>query len=265
MVVPGGRIYTDSRGRSEVPLVLVHGYCGSALDFAEVWRPLSRRRRVIRIEHRGHGRSARAPSYSIEKLVADLAVALERLDAPRVDLLGHSMGGMVVLRHALRRPERVRSLVLMSTSAEPAPLDPVPVMPRGMRQRARARARRMVGRDPAAKLAAEVRGGRAVRRRFLRVARVGHRRVDPRAVEQIGADFGRVTSVLDQLGQLRVPTTVLVGREDRRFLAASRRMHEALPDAELRVLDGAGHFPQFEAKAAWLEAIEGHLDALRGR
>lgn len=264
-MVPGGRLHFDALGYAEPPLVLVHGYCGSGLDFADVRRDLARRRRVVRIDQRGHGRSGRAPSYSVEKLVADLGVALEQLGGPRVDLLGHSMGGMVALRQALRRSELIRSLILVSTSAEPAPLASVPVPPVGLPRRVKARLARVLGRDPAARLAAEVRGGRQARRRFLALTRAGHRAVDPRATVQLGEDFGRLPSVLEALEDLRVPTLVLVGAEDARFLGPSRRLAAALPEAELVVVPGAGHYPQIENRKRWLEAVERHLEAARGR
>ena len=82
-------------------------------------KPLARDRRVITFDHRGHGDSPNtgdAPTYTFDQLVADMSSLVDRLGLDRFDLLGHSMGGVVAMRYALRHPERVRSLVLMDTA-----------------------------------------------------------------------------------------------------------------------------------------------------
>ena len=67
---------------------------------------------------------------------------------------------------------------------------------------------------------------------------------------------------LDQLGSLAAPTLVLVGEQDQPFLAASRRMADVIPDAELVVLPGGGHSPQFEAPEPWWDALTRFLQRL---
>ena len=263
--VPGGRLHFDAQGRGRIPLVFVHGYCGSRLDFTPGRPELARRTRVVRFDQRGHGRSSRASRYSLAALVADLGVALEQLGAPRVDLLGHSMGGMVALRLALRRPERVRSLILAGTTPDPLPLEPPTLGRPGLRARLRARAARTLGRDPAARLAAELSGGGRARAAFLRATRAAHRAVDPKAVRDLAHDMGRVDPVGPLLDRLELPVTVVVGAADARFLAPSRALAERLPGARLVVVDGAGHFPQFEAPQAWLAALLNHLERVGGR
>lgn len=109
-------------------VVLLHGLCVSD----EVWslqldHLLGCSRddiRVITYDHRGHGRSDRAPaeSYRIERLAGDLADILEALDVVGpVTLVGHSMGGMAVLAYLARsgpdRPVDPHGLVLVATAA----------------------------------------------------------------------------------------------------------------------------------------------------
>ena len=101
-------------------LVLCHGYTGSALDFSLVVDALAADRRVVTLDQRGHGHSTKTghlEGYTIEQLSADLAAFLEAVGEGPVDLLGHSMGGRVVMGVVLARPDLVRSLVLMDTSA----------------------------------------------------------------------------------------------------------------------------------------------------
>ena len=81
------------------------------------WRP---HRRVVTLDQRGHGSSTKTGTlegYTIEQLADDLAAFLDAVSDGPVDLLGHSMGGRVVMTMVLARPELVRSLILMDTSA----------------------------------------------------------------------------------------------------------------------------------------------------
>lgn len=79
-------------------------------------------RRVIRYDHRGHGRSpVPAGPYEIEDLAADLLALLDRLDIAEVDLVGLSLGGMVGLWVAASAPERVDRLVVCCSSAHLPP------------------------------------------------------------------------------------------------------------------------------------------------
>ena len=100
--------------------MLVHGFTGSSHDFALEVDALAADRRVVTLDQRGHGHSSKVGSvdgYSIEQLVADCIAFLEAVGDGPVDLLGHSMGGRVVMGVVLSRPDLVRSLVLMDTSA----------------------------------------------------------------------------------------------------------------------------------------------------
>src|SRR6185437_13436755 len=101
-------------------LVLVHGFTGSAHDFALVADDLATDRRVVLLDQRGHGDSTKTGSlegYTIDQLVADLAAFLDAVGDGPVDLLGHSMGGRVSMGLVLSRPDLVSTLVLMDTSA----------------------------------------------------------------------------------------------------------------------------------------------------
>ena len=101
-------------------LVLCHGFTGSSFDFSLEVDALAVDRRVITLDQRGHGASTRTghlDGYTVEQLVRDLTAFLEAVGDGPVDLLGHSMGGRVVMGVVLARPDLVRSLILMDTSA----------------------------------------------------------------------------------------------------------------------------------------------------
>ena len=123
--VGGVSLACDVRGQGGTPLVLVHGFTGGRIDFADVIDELADARQVVAHDHRGHADSTNtgeADGYTIQVLADDLAGLVDELGLDRFDLLGHSMGGLVVMRYAVDHPERVRSLVLMDTLAGPADL-----------------------------------------------------------------------------------------------------------------------------------------------
>jgi pimeloyl-ACP methyl ester carboxylesterase len=81
-------------------------------------RSLDRR---VTFDHRGTASTnvGDESGYSFSRLVADLEMVLDEFGVETCDLLGHSMGGAVAMRYALRHVDRVRSLILMDTSARP--------------------------------------------------------------------------------------------------------------------------------------------------
>src|ERR1700722_11194548 len=117
--VHGVDLAWSERGSSSAgtpTLVLCHGYTGSSHDFALEVDALAAHRRVVTLDQRGHGHSTRTghlDGYTIEQLSADLTAFIDAVGEGPVDLLGHSMGGRVVMGLVLGRPDLVRSLILM--------------------------------------------------------------------------------------------------------------------------------------------------------
>jgi pimeloyl-ACP methyl ester carboxylesterase len=111
----GVDIYWQSRGEGGTPLLLVHGGYGLASQFDELAGELAADRQVIAIELQGHGHTADvARSFTWDDFAQDIAAVIERLGLGPVDLLGQSLGGIASLRTAIRHPEAVRRLVVVS-------------------------------------------------------------------------------------------------------------------------------------------------------
>ncbi len=94
------------------PVVLLPGTGHTARSWDAVAASLSATRTVLAVDLRGHGESGWPGEYSIALMAQDVVALLERLDEPSVDLVGHSLGGLVALRVAATHPHRVRRLVL---------------------------------------------------------------------------------------------------------------------------------------------------------
>ena len=105
------------------PVVLLHGLTATRRYVVMGSRALERSgHRVIAYDARGHGRSTPAPdprAYTYEELGRDLEAVLDRLQIERAVLAGASMGAHTLLWLALRAPERVRGLVVITPGYEP--------------------------------------------------------------------------------------------------------------------------------------------------
>jgi pimeloyl-ACP methyl ester carboxylesterase len=115
--VNGLQIYYEVHGSGGTPLVLLHGGVVGSVTFAPLLPALSATRQVITIDMQGHGhtRDIDRPLRN-ETMADDVAGLLAHLGITQADLLGYSMGGGVALQTAIRHPEIVRKLVIVSTT-----------------------------------------------------------------------------------------------------------------------------------------------------
>jgi pimeloyl-ACP methyl ester carboxylesterase len=256
--------------------VLVHGFTGFRQDFAPVLDALlPHAGRIVTLDLRGHGASTNTGdegTYTLDALASDLLAALDALEIAACDLLGHSMGGMLVQRVALAAPARVASLVLLSTSAEAL----------GWIDENLLKLAAYVGREQGmAKLAEILRArgpedasrsepDRRIEREWgaerfwaWRTARIVA--TDPAAYQALGLAMKHAPDYRARLAAIACPTSAIVGALDREFADASPRMAAAIPGARQVLLPEAGHQPQLEAPEAFIRAVGEHLARVRKR
>jgi 3-oxoadipate enol-lactonase len=106
-------------GPAHAPVVLLTGSLGSTL---EMWDPqvpaLTEHFRVVRYDHRGHGKSPVVPGpFDLADLGADALALLDRLEVARAHVVGLSLGGMVAMWLAAHAPDRVDRVGLLCTSS----------------------------------------------------------------------------------------------------------------------------------------------------
>lgn len=241
--VDGVRLHYVEAGQGE-PVLLIHGLNASTFSFRYTIPELAQHYRVVALDLQGFGYSARPATaeYSQTAQAELVRRAMERLGIERAAVVGHSMGGAVAMRLAIRSPERVTRLVLVSSATDR-------LLRRGLR----------LGRllRPFLPIAALFTLHRkSYRRLALRFAVHDPAYVTPEVVE---ATFRprRVKGTLRALGAWLVdrglddpvapehilqPTLLLWGEHDRLApLAQGEALARSIPTARLEVVPSAGH------------------------
>jgi pimeloyl-ACP methyl ester carboxylesterase len=264
----GAEIHVLERGEGP-PIVLLHGITLAARIWGYQLHDLSATHRVVAIDQRGHGRSraGREPA-DLTRLGTDLLTVLEALDLRHAVLVGHSMGGMVVLRLLADRPEtlseRVAGVGLVATSGGPlARLPYWELLARTLARLVGLRLHRMngVGRGllppgDLSYLIARVAFGAAPRPDHVELTRAI---IDDTSVAVVAELLGDVMTVdlCRNLGAVDQQAQVVVGSRDTLTPPwHARRLAAALPRGELLTLDGCGHMVMLERREELGAVIE---------
>ena len=266
----GTRIFVEVIGRKLVPegpamreretMLLLHG--GPGFDhstLATIFEPLADELQLVLIDHRGQGRSdpRSAEEWNLEQWVADLVELCDVLELERPIVLGQSFGGVVALAAAARHPELASKLVVSSSLAKFRPDRAFPMFERLGGAEVRAVAERHFSEltDESAQ-------------EFLRVCLPVYNPtpMDPEVLArvqlkfEVGNHFFRNEAfdidLLPELRAIRSPTLVLGGELDPITpVADAEDIAAAIPNAELRVFEGAGHGVFRDKPAEALEVI----------
>jgi len=234
------------------PLLLLHGFTGTARTWSRQISSWAANHRVIAPDLLGHGASeapADASRYALETQAQGLAELLRLLQASPADVVGYSMGARLALAFVLAHPEAVSRLVLESPSAGIA--DPDERAARRVTDDLLADDIERDGLEPfvdhweALPLFAGVASLPLPDRERLRAERLSH---DPRglAASLRGAGQGAMTPLFDRLPEITVPTLVIAGALDP---VGSQRAHDvaaSISDTRLEIISDAGHTPHLE-------------------
>jgi len=233
-----------SEAGSGMPVVFIPGITELKEAYAFQFRGLQDSYRIISYDvHRGLKRSA---DYTLDLLVNDLHNLLDALKLSSTAICGHSFGGLIAMRFAIRFPERTNALVLVSA---------FPVSPESHQERLlgwissaghpfhkslgtsfKVHISRLLGRKTSGVLAMQDQIA-AVRAIAAQATKVSRATINQRMRIIQKTDFRPV------LSQIQSPTLVVVGAKDRSFfLSSAQELYESIPDASLEVVEGSGHF-----------------------
>jgi pimeloyl-ACP methyl ester carboxylesterase len=112
----GVAIHYEVTGSGNPTLVFVHGWSGDQSQWSEQVAYFSQQHQVVTVDLGGHGKSGlNRKKWTMAAFGADVVAVMDTLHAPSVVLIGHSMGGPVIVEAARHRPERIIGLVGVDT------------------------------------------------------------------------------------------------------------------------------------------------------
>jgi 3-oxoadipate enol-lactonase len=258
--INGCQYYYEEHGSGEETILFSHGLLWSGHLFHKQVDFLKDRYRIITYDHRGQGKSEVTPSgYDMDQLYEDTAQLIEQLQLGKVHIIGLSMGGFVAMRLAARRPDLVRSAILMETSAQEEPnvfkynmlVGVVRLF--GIKSVTSRVMKIMFGQkflnDPA----------RKEEKRYWANQLNQNKKTIIRAVNGVIQRKG----IEEELANIQCPTLIIVGTQD---VATepdkSEFIHAHIPNSQLVYIDGGGHTSSIEEPEQCNAAITSFLASL---
>jgi 2-succinyl-6-hydroxy-2,4-cyclohexadiene-1-carboxylate synthase len=258
------RLHVTSSG-SGFPLLLLHGFTGSSSTWDYFRSKLESAYRVIAVDLPGHGRSS-APTdplrYTLVRTAKDLTRVLDDLELEQVAVYGYSMGGRAAIRLALDHGDRVAALILESTSPGIG--------------RASDRAQRVAADMTLADLI-ERDGIEAFVARWEQLPLWENQKELPEATRRAlreqrlanaphglanslrGAGTGVDADTFDRIREIDIPTLILVGELDAKYVELGRLMAKELIHGELKIVEHAGHSIHLEQPDAVIDQVRAFL------
>ena len=264
--IDGGFSLNVERTGSGPPLVLLHGFTGSARSWGPLAEMLAARFTVLAVDIVGHGASSKPDAldrYTIDRAARDVGAAVAAFGFRRGAWLGYSMGGRLALVVAAAMSSAVERLVLIGAS---------PGLARPEERAARraadeALAARIEGEGvpafvdyweslPLFETQARLPSGM---RRAIRRARLAN---DPRGLANSlrGMGTGAQPSLHDQLAEIEAPSLLLTGARDSKFTSIAEEMSAAMPHARAHRVPDAGHAAHIEKAAYCVRTITAFLE-----
>jgi L-proline amide hydrolase len=279
------RVVGDGEEPGKLPLLCLHGGPGATHDYLEPLEAMADTGRLaIFYDQLGCGRSDlpdRQSLWTVELFVEEVGAVREALGLDRVHVFGSSWGGMLALEYALTQPAGLASLVLASSPAS---------IPQWVAETARLRAQ--LPEDVRETLDRHEAGGTTDDPEYAEAALVFYRRhvcrVDPwpeyvkrsfQFIDEHGVVYRTMNgpsefhvtgtlrdwSVVNRLGEIRVPTLVVTGEHDEATPAINRTVAEGIPGAESVIVPGASHMAHVERTEEYLVLLDDFLSRVEAR
>ena len=255
--VNGVKIAYELHGKGE-PVLFVHGFPLSRRLWQHLVGPLQDRYTLIMPDFRGMGDSDATAAATMADYADDLAGLLDAIgENRRVVVVGLSMGGYIAFEFFRRHGERVRALVLADTKADAD----TPEAAKGRLETAekvKAGGSAVVAEAMTPKLFAK-----SADKALIEEWRGVMAATKPEGVVAALSALASRPDSTGTLGQIRVPTLIVVGEEDGITPpASSKAMHDGILGSKLEIISGAGHMTPVEKPREFVAAMRSFLDSL---
>ncbi len=257
ILVKDVKIYYETLGEGE-PICLIMGWGGSSVMWYRQREMLAKSYKVILIDNRGTGRSAKPKyPYKMEMFIDDIKGVLDHLNISKLHLMGCSMGGMISQQFALTYPEMLSSLILCCTSAN--------VKMPGVRNEDPEKLFLMTSVTPEnlKEMFSLIFTKKYIDWLFSEEGRdefnnlIGEMAKYPPTIKGMKNQFSAIQDhdVVNRLGEIKIPTLILVGKNDVLLPPRnSKIIHKNIANSELQILEG-GHMFWIEAEKEFNKAV----------
>jgi pimeloyl-ACP methyl ester carboxylesterase len=241
------RVYFEDDGGNGTPIVILGGFLDPVelvrhAPIAQALRDLTEEFRLIFIDHRGHGRSAKpheAKAYAMPLRVADVVAVLDGLGVDRAHFIGISWGGRLCFGIGEHTPERVRSLVIIGQ--QPYAIDQDGPLAQVVGQ--------ALADSEEQGIEALVEAFEAIAGRYPEMVRSTYLACDAAAMRAAWSAAMHEGAISEDLGAWDVRCLVCVAAEDVDFFDQARRAAGEIPDAEFVSIEGEDHLGLDTARA----------------
>jgi non-heme chloroperoxidase len=250
--------YAERGDREGEAIIFLHGYSDSWFSFSRVLPLLSPSYHAFALTERGHGDSDKPECcYTLDDFAADVDAFMEAVGVEKATLVGHSGGGFIAQRVAVRYPHRVGRLVLIGTAAEGSAIRGISEFEEFVRTLEEPVPPEFVWEFQESTIY------RPVPEEFLSTVVSESLKLPAR----VWRDYfeGMVLADAAQLGEIKAPTLIVWGEQDSYLPREEQeRLAREIPDATLKVYPETGHAVHWERPEEVVRDLETFMrDAAR--
>jgi len=236
------------------PVLLVHGFGGKKESWIAQTSPLSKHFKVIRFDNRGAGKSDRPDGpYTMAIFADDINTLLDHLEIEKTNIIGWSLGGMIVQNFILKYPQRVHKMVLINTNygtpdesgaevyknmrlqgLKSIKEDPVKAFWQSIRTDYYIKFRKQMEADPSKKWYGLWSADDLIQESII----------DPPTEKDVIVQAGAIAThhTFDRLHEIKNESLLITSSHDRITpQSVMEEMHERIPNSTLKLIDKAGH------------------------
>lgn len=252
--------YYEVHGEGTETILFSHGLLWSGYLFHKQVAYFKNRYRVITYDHRGQGKSeVTKTGYDMDSLYEDAAFLIEHLHMGPVHFAGLSMGGFVAMRMAARRPDLLKSLILMETSAQPEP--------NTLKYSLLSSMVKIFGVGVVAKPVMKIMFGdtflQDANRKIEEIEFETELKKNKKSIVKAVEGVIRRKGIENELSNIKCPTLIMVGDQDKATVPAkSEFIHRNIPQSILVYIINAGHSSSIEEPEQVNKAMDDFLKNL---
>lgn len=271
--INGLDVHVKTGGQGEPVFLLLHGFGASLYSWQAVMESFSQLGTVIAFDRPAFGLTERPLSwegqnpYSPQAQVALVIGLLDHFGADQAILVGNSAGGTIAMQTALAHPERISALILVDPAVYTGGGAPALIRPllgtAQMRHLGPLITRQILSRGP-----------QLIEMAWHDPAQISQETLalyqKPLQVENWDRALwemtiaSRASNLQERLSEILLPVLVVTGDDDRIVPTAdSIRLADELPNAQLTVIENAGHVPHEERPAAFMNTVRSFLSTIR--